>query len=287
MEIKGPPRHLIPKEGFCSKSGAVIVLGHFKNHDANPEVSYKTTFIVHDQNQKSDSFVAENKGGLRKTRFHKGFERKNERNIENVVRDEKAEYSSNIAGKRSEMNAEFRGTLLKTIDNYNGFNLITGMSRSGPGSVAVVKPEGIRSCGADGLGPEAPLRGNILLRDSPNRFFTPQYSGPSHEYRQNILINDGVFEKRASSIIQLGKKDLPSAGVEDQFSKSQYTKLAPNTSTGLVEMREPGKYTPRKQFGNPSGNFSMTEKWGKGISLVANDLQNQNRDRGRSSIVFG
>jgi hypothetical protein len=133
----------------------------------------------------------------------------------------------------------------------------------------------------DGLGAEAPNRGHIMLRDSANRFFTPHYSGPNHEYRQQILTSDGVKTPQFTSILQLGKKDLPSYGVEDQFSKSQYTSKPLNATLGLCESRVPGKYTPRKQFTrtdqggvaaclgtyNPSGDPAVTAKWGKGVDL--------------------
>ena len=45
----------------------------------------------------------------------------------------------------------------------------------------------------------------------------------------------------------IGKKDLPSYGIEDQFSKSEYLKnVSDRTRYGLHEKRIPGVYTPRK-----------------------------------------
>jgi len=32
-------------------------------------------------------------------------------------------------------------------------------------------------------------------------------------------------------------------------------------------MREPGKYTPRKQEGNPSGNKEVVKNWGSGVDI--------------------
>lgn len=269
METRSPPRSSLPIDEFCSKSGAVIVLGRVKNHDANPGTVYKHTFIVHDTkpdaHQHVDTFKDLNKGGLQQTRFHKGFQRKKETDISNVVRDQRLEHAKHV-GQRAEQHQLGRTEFLKTIDNYNGYNIITGGARQGPGGLAKVRAEGIRPVG-DGLGPEAPKRANILLRDSPNRFFTPQYSGPNHDHRQHVLVNDGCFDKRHSSIIIHGRKDLPSAGIEDQFSKSEYTKNSHITSHGLAEKREPAKYTPRKQMGHPSGDPSTVANWGKGIDL--------------------
>ena len=128
-----------------------------------------------------------------------------------------------------------------------------------------------------------------MLRDSSSRFFSPQYSGNTHEYRQNVIVNEGILQPKYTSILQLGKKDMLSYGVEEQFSKSEYTSKSIIAKTGLVESRQPGAFTPRKQFMaasggggvaeclshltanhtsyNPSGDPRVLSKWGKGIDL--------------------
>jgi hypothetical protein len=60
---------------------------------------------------------------------------------------------------------------------------------------------------------------------------------------------------------------LPSYGVEDQFSKSEYQKLPERARIGLVETRKPGDFTPRKQPGNPSGDNEIRAKWTNSIKL--------------------
>ena len=42
---------------------------------------------------------------------------------------------------------------------------------------------------------------------------------------------------------------LMSLGVEDQFSKSQYTSNSDRAQYGLAEMRVPGRFNPSKQAG--------------------------------------
>jgi hypothetical protein len=71
-------------------------------------------------------------------------------------------------------------------------------------------------------------------------------------------------------VLEPGKADLPSYGIEDNFGKSMYpggSKLAPDDRVGLYEMREPGKFTPRKQPNNPSGNPEIVKNWGSGMDI--------------------
>lgn len=247
----------------------MITLGHFKKqYSGNPNSAvYKNTMVVHDivndPTLHAREFSNENKGGLHRTKFGTGFNRRNQSSIENLSMNERLEHQ-NACKERNVAMAHSRSEMLKTIDNYNGYNIITGAERNG--RVVQTKPEGLRNCG-DGLGPEASHRAHITLRDSKHRFFTPQYSGQNHEYRQDVLVRDGCLKSKCSSLIQLGKNDLPSSGVEDQFSKSCYTNKSLAATTGLVESRAVGRYTPRKQANNPSGDMSVTSTWGKGVAL--------------------
>eukprot|EP01034_Spumella_vulgaris_P021273 gene21273-27296_t len=159
-----------------------------------------------------------------------------------------------------------RSRTLIDVDTRTGYDLITGAIK---GKGPTHKVEGIRS-GGDGLGPEAQLRGKITLRDSSGRFFMPQPSGSTANYRQDVLYKDGLLHGKHSSVIQLGKKDLPSNGIEDQFSKSQYQRNNIVTSTGLVESRAPGRFTPRQIPGNPSGNMAIVDKWTTGVDINNN-----------------
>ena len=85
----------------------------------------------------------------------------------------------------------------------------------------------------------------------------PHASGVKHEYRQKILNEGGIGEAMHVDTMP-GQADLPSDGIEDNFSRSKYPGSQPQTQLSprldLPEMREAGKYTPRKQTGNPSGN---------------------------------
>ncbi len=145
-----------------------------------------------------------------------------------------------------------------------GYDIITGTMK-GRGPVPP-KPEGIKKVG-DGLGPEAPNRGKSIMRETGGRYFAPLGTGHNHEHRQNVLYNEGLSVARKCGILEAKKGDLHSYGIEDQFSKSEYTKNSQVAQTGLHEARIPGRFTPRKVPNNPSGNSAIVEKWGTNIDL--------------------
>ena len=111
----------------------------------------------------------------------------------------------------------------------------------------------------------------ITLRESPGRFYMPHASGVKHEYRQKVLCEAGVTQPQYSYVLQPGKAENLSAGVEDNFSRSQYPSSQP-TDPGykrldLPDMCAPGKYTPRKQPGHPSANPKLVKNWGSGLDI--------------------
>ncbi len=172
------------------------------------------------------------------------------------------QFASTKAVRSAQAN-QSRSQLLVAVDTRTGYDLITGQLR---GSGPLHRPEGIRSVG-NGLGPEAQLRGKNTLRESGGRFFLPHSSGPTADYRQDVLYKEGLKQEKFSSAIQLGKKDMPSYGVEDQFSKNQYMKTSSAAQTGLYESRLPGKFTPRQIPGNPSGHGGIVEKWTSAVDI--------------------
>lgn len=267
-----PMKKTLPKEEFTSQGGAYINLGTHKNKTSaitsfNPVMTHHVT-ITHDvqvNNQNDDL-----KSGLRETRFHKGFQRRQKEQIQNVFADEdrrlREEYGK-VRQARADAQNEHRGELLKTISNRAGYDIITGNPKGdGPPQA---RAQGIRPIPNKGLGPEAPARGQAVLRETEARFFRPLGSGPNHDYRQDMLYREGLVKnEKFTSIIQLGKKDLPSFGIEDQFSKSDYIKKSATASTGLYEARIPGKFTPRQVPTEPSGNPRIVERWNTDIDLT-------------------
>ena len=121
--------------------------------------------------------------------------------------------------------------------------------------------------------------GSNLLKQSHYRFFAPVPTGQQQDGRQTTLVHEGGgpshpeaagggnghVRKQVSGVIGTYRwmDQLPSSGIEDQFSKSGYGKDAyeylsgsqpPGAEEGgggayfgLVETRAPGLYTPRKQ----------------------------------------
>jgi len=264
------------REEFESREGnAHICLGNYKNHTAQPfQRSYNDSFLQHKSNNimyHNDYSAVQSgdyshNGGLGDTKFGKGFSRKYETSISNPIKDSINEYKKE-AEKRGDMLNHERSQNLKRIDSLTGFNIITGeLKGSGP------KPHYEGKKRLDGTMSEQTLKvGFSALRESKGKFFQPQMSGEAAHSRQNRLNYEGVYRKRCTSIIQLGKEDLPSYGIEDQFNKNEYTTKLPDGDPkmrhGVSDMKVPGKYTPRNQLNNPSGNKDIVKQWTKSFVL--------------------
>lgn len=254
-----------PREEFPSKAGSIITLGHFKNKDRKTE-QYDYTQLVHSD---SLSTIMQPKAtqGLDQTRFHKGFYRRSYSDIFNEYyetdRKLREKYNTEKAEKSKVLN-HTRQQALIAMDVRSGYNIISGeIKGSGP---PVPRPEGIRYKG-DGLGSEAPSRGKTILKESVGRYHAPLDSGKNLEYRQEVIYRNGLLQEQGCSVLQLGKKDMPSFGIEDQFSKSQYMNTSAVTQRGLIEAHEPGRFTPRKNPKNPSGRPEIVEHWNTKVDV--------------------
>jgi len=241
---------------------AEIALGHYKNKEANKSNFFKEDFVksaVGPTFSESGGLVLDKKAlgvGLQSTKFGQGFVRRQENNIVNPAADAIREHQRQVE-HRAELANRSRCENLHRIDSLSGFNIISH-ERKGDGPREV--KEGKKKL--DGRMSDISNRnGQIMLRDSMGKFFMPQGSGHRHVYRQKVILAEGVYEPRCSSVIQIGSKDMPSYGIEDNFSKSQYTETGDATKRGLAEMKQPGKYTPRKQPGNPSGDDRILKNW--------------------------
>lgn len=49
--------------------------------------------------------------------------------------------------------------------------------------------------------------------------------------------------------------------MEDQMSKSGYAPLPEASQRGLVEARQPGRYTPRQLPGHPAADENIVRRW--------------------------
>lgn len=244
------------------QSVAEIALGHYKNKQANKSNVFKDDFVksaIGPAFSESGQLILDNKAlgvGLQSTKFGQGFNRRQESNIINPAADAIREHAREVQ-QRAERAERERCENLRRIDSMSGFNIISHeIKGDGPKQVREGKKK------LDGRMSDISNRnGQIMLRDSMGKFFMPQGSGHRHAYRQHVILHEGVYEPRCSSIIQIGSKDLPSYGIEDNFSKSQYTATGEATKRGLAEMKLPGKFTPRKQPGNPSGDDRILKNW--------------------------
>ena len=129
-----------------------------------------------------------------------------------------------------------RSQLLKELENRSGFNIINGQ-QSTP-TLGVDSSMDTTSSTASLLYQYETyafsLQVTIVVKLVKHhyvvnkyylnpQFFLPYPSGKQQNYRQELLLKEGVHEERASSVIHSGKKDLPTYGVlDDQFTKNEY-----------------------------------------------------------------
>jgi len=250
-----------PREDFTSICGSSIYLGHYKNK-LSSHLDFKPTLTMHATVSQRDQQTQFPKG-LAHGKFGDGFNRRRESVIRAGIDEENRRlYSARDAQKaeKHQNTSKLRLQMMKDVNNRSGYNIINGCEVD-----VSTKPRpsttSIRMVGGDGLGPEAPTRGISILRESEGRSFTPVASGHNADYRQDVLVREGILTPRCSSVIQLGHKDLVSYGMEDQLSKSCYAPLPETAQRGLVETRQPGRYTPRQVPGHPAADPSIVKRW--------------------------
>ena len=280
------------RDEFSSTGGSYIKLGNHKSIVAEPHIrAYDASFLCHSPIKSAMANSTINSagrlvlpsdanseysysGGLNSTRFHKGFQRKGERSILNPAKDELAAMKEHEQPRKDQMNANRAGTLYR-INNKNGFNVITGETKIG--LTPVVEKEGGKRVIHPVVSDVIASNSRITLRESTGRFYMPHATGIKHEYRQKILCEGGIQGENYSYVLQPGKHDNPSYGIEDNFSRSQYPSSQPTDPNykrlDLPDMRSPGKYTPRKQPGNPSGNPALIKTWGSGLDINNNAIR--------------
>lgn len=265
------------REEFSSSDGSTICLGRYKCKESHP--TSHDTMLLHSvavDRQPQSAFH----GGLENTKFGKGFMRRQQPQIVAQTKPFAGEMAPDrqasidqIKTIRAERTAQFRTQTLKTRDNPSGYDIISGR----PKDPALCKASSMSSAGirtfASSLGEEAPQRGKYVLHQSEGRYFSPLPSGNHQEYRQTVLHNEGLLCPKTTGILEARKRDLPSYGIEDQFSKSQYMKTSIIAQTGLHEKTIPGKYTPRKIPDHPSGNSEIVKKWTTDVDLNQRTLR--------------
>jgi len=103
--------------------------------------------------------------------------------------------------QRAQLCATQRTQHLTELDHRTGYDIITGTIK-GTGPTTRIEGKGLVNTA---ISNETIKKGQSALRDTGGRFFLPLGSGPQHEYRQNVLYNEGVKAKRYTSLIELGE----------------------------------------------------------------------------------
>ena len=255
-------------------NGDYFPMGSYKNKDPNTnKETYNKSFLSDEKMSNSTNYNYDPHPSLNTSKFGKGFQRRQANNIINEVKNNNQDYSiiSNI--KKDEKNIQ-RTDNIRKKDSLCGYNVITGEKYQHitphPQSFETFTGKKIIN---DNLSDYTIKHGQTVLKESKGRYHGPLGTGNNFEYRQKILLNEGISNQRCSSIIELGKKDIVSYGIEDNFSKSQYTTNNEKLHiTGLYEARQPGRYTPRKIENHPAGKPNIVKNWTKTIDINNNSM---------------
>jgi len=218
------------------KTGYAVAHNHaewnFLQHHAEPDGQVQLNAMQEDK-------------GLNQTRFHKGFRR---RNVNDIVDKQAALEKQAIKEQMQETHLAKRRDHLDKVDKQNEYHLITGAYNPDK-----VKDPSKKIVDDFRNHPERQKYGEILMRDSHNRFFLPPYSGPKHDQRQMQLVTEGVLKPKMSSVLGIGRNDVPSYGVEDQLSKADYIPCERIQIEGHYERNQPGRWTPNQHQMYPEG----------------------------------
>ncbi|CAM9645305.1 unnamed protein product, partial [Hapterophycus canaliculatus] len=181
--------------------------------------------------------------GLSTTRFHQGFQRRNQSQIKQAEsRLEREAHKQH----QSWRHVQRRRQRLGSLDKRNGFNIITGDFNPKCRCTTPFHTEP-RKRETGSLSDVAERAEYLLLRDSQYKFHAPAWSGKNHDERQDLLRREGLNRPKKSTLLGVGGADLASAGAEDMFSKAIYDPSKACIIEGLVEKCIPGRYTPRKE----------------------------------------
>jgi hypothetical protein len=186
---------------------------------------------------------------LSAARVKKGAGRRRKENIgadgERVAREK-------ILEAKRERHEQQRRERLHRLDRRNEFDTITYRRQKAPfhAPIAHVREPKMSAF----LEREAYVR----LRDSSEgKFFSPAWTGSSHDLRQELAHREGLLKSKSSSELGVGRNDIPSHGVEDQFSQSWYSNNRSRGGIrGLIETTAPGQFTPRKVYKGGARNES-------------------------------
>ena len=192
-------------------------------------------------------------GGLETTRFRKGFQR---RQKDVIASDAKRLAYESMKRERQEAQALRKREVMQERADYNGFDVVAGTFD--PSKIRNERKQARNL--SDRPSAELIKSGDIKVRNSHYRFYVdpPPEKIKARQVRQQLIVHEGLTNsKKMSSLLGIGRSDLLSYGVEDQFSRSQYQ---PDNCRvpGLVEHRSANFLTPSEHQSTKSRIFGAT-----------------------------
>jgi len=197
---------------FQQEDPAMVRLGR-RPHNKKPECD-SWNYLRH-ANQPMEKIEQ----STRTTKFKQGFNRRGQDKIgqdrARIQRDAQKEQSfQKFAPQR-------RDNLHNLDRGYNEFDLITG--KQNPSMMRQVRCQRRHVDETKSISLQA--EGAISLRDSTSRFYGPQPGArepAKHDNRVGLVVTEGLKQQKYSSVLGIGRTEMPSYGVADAFSHSLY-----------------------------------------------------------------
>ena len=213
------------------------------------------------------------KQSTRETKFGKGFMRKQIYNT-NIIRSANPNSSTQYTGNTMRLTAQQhpgrsnlksrRRDRLCALQDRNGFDIITGTTNHGVieacdrsilyssnstsnlyNNFNSIKRErdartssnrGRRHFKGGGLSDASKIEADLILRSSSSRFYADIRTTANATLRTKTLKNDGLKPgAKMCSLLGIGRADLPSQGVNDNFGNSVYLQRSRSAGTLLLD----------------------------------------------------
>lgn len=211
-------------EEFYTNRGLRVYLGQGKHRvEGMSAQTPNPTLLYHQQAPSGEPHFSTSKG-LKQTRFHTGFERRQEKNISNIFQQQEKEYMKTREAK-AEILLKFRSERLQALDKSHGYNPITGIAYNpATETTLATSRSSMRRVANNGMTDQAMKKADINMRNSADRFYLSGSSQPNSELRQKVMLTGGLQHEKTTWSLSVDERGAPSFGVEDQFSKSLYTR---------------------------------------------------------------
>ncbi|OQS05364.1 hypothetical protein THRCLA_02494 [Thraustotheca clavata] len=226
---------------LCQKPPDALSTNQGDGHDlhgkrtTDPPHEFKVWNYLQDPRNAPHDILDPMLQSTRTTKFTPGFYRRTRTAI--ASDRERLEHEASKERAHSSNAVQRHGRLSYLSSSYD-YNIVTGT----PSTVKEVRLPPCRRYLGDKQSDHLVHEGTIQLRESQNRFYGNIWS---NDFRTNMLVKEGLHGPKHSSIIGIGRNELPSFGTSDGLDRSLYRQCVENNTgiklTSLIKRREAKK----------------------------------------------